>query len=208
MGKTDSVLDSIYRDNFPTENPKALLGFTNNIWTDGDLYDYQLGNWDINSEWNLPKKYKSIISTRCPYFAKDPKDFIKRCYDNLEENGEIFLDWGLGDHWRFKNYKIGWVKDGEHEWFYNEDNFLWSTVFDKSFLKHEHYLLFEERVKKFGYTDVEKAIYEEVPMVLELDYIKKYFNINYELLCVWEDFPQLYIFIRGIKNKTKEINNG
>ena len=29
--------------------------------------------------------------------------------------------------------------------------------------------------------------------------IKKYFDISYDLLSVWEDFPQLYIFIKGKK---------
>ena len=199
MGKTNTILEPIYRKYFPTEEPRALLGFTNNSLGEGDLYDIQLGNWDINSKWELPKKYNSIICTRCPYFAKDPKDFIKRCYDNLEKNGEIFLDWGLGDHWRFDNYKIGWVKDGEHEYAYGKDNLLWSAVFDKSFLKNKDYLLYEERVKKFGYNSVEKAIYKEVPEVLELDYIKKYFDISYDLLSVWDDLPQLYIFIKGRK---------
>ena len=203
MGRTNFILDAVYKDKFPIKGPIALLGFKDNRISSGDLYDLELGNWNINSDWKLPKKYNSIISTRCPYFAKNPKDFIKRCYDNLEDNGEIFLDWGLGDHWRFENYKVGWVKDGEHEFAYKNDNFLWSTIFDKSFLKNEHYLLFEERIKKFGYTNLETAIYKEVPKVLELDYIKKYFDISYDLLSVWDDLPQLYIFIRGVKNEKR-----
>ena len=199
IGKTNTILEPIYRNKFPTKEPRALLGFTDNMLGGGDLYDLQFGNWDINSEWKLPKKYSSIICTRCAYFAKNPKDFIKRCYDNLEDGGEIFIDWCLGDHWRFPNYKVGWVKDGEHEYAYGKDNFLWSTVFNKSFLKNEQYLLYEERVKKFGYNNVKKAIYEEIPEVLELDYIKKYFDISYNLLSVWDDLPQLYIFVKGIK---------
>ena len=199
MGKTNTILEPIYRMKFPNNEPRALLGFTDNSIGGGDLYDLQLGNWNINSEWKLSKKYNSIICTRCPYFAKNPKDFIKRCYDNLEDGGEIFLDWGLGDHWRFDNYKVGWVKDGEHEYAYEDDNFLWSTVFDSSFLKNENYLIYEQKIQKFGYNNLKEAIYKEVPEVLEFDYIKKYFNVSYELLAVWEDLPQLYIFIRGQK---------
>ena len=67
------------------------------------------------------------------------------------------------------------------------------------FLKNKQYLLYEERVKKFGYNNVEKAIKKEVPKILDLDYIEKYFKISYELLTIWDDFPQLYIFIKGIK---------
>ena len=200
MGKTDNIIQPIYLRHFPKKNPIALLGFTDNRWSEGDLYDYQLDNWDINSDWKLPKKYKSIISTRCPYFSKNPIDFIKRCYDNLEDGGEIFLDWGLGDHWRFKNYKIGWVKDGEHEYAYADDNFLWSTVWHDSFLDDPQYKLFEERVKKFGYNNVKKAIFDEVPIVTNLEEIQKYFDIECHLFTVWEDFPQLYILIKGVKN--------
>ena len=107
MGRSD--LHLYYNLYFPhiKTKPKgevALLGFTNQDYFFGDLYDLQLGNWDINSEWSLPKKYDTIICTRCAYFAKDPKDFIKRCYNNLKKNGTLYVDWALGDHWRFDNY--------------------------------------------------------------------------------------------------------
>ena len=35
-----------------------------------------MGNWDINTDWELKKKYNTIICTRCAYFAKNPEDFI------------------------------------------------------------------------------------------------------------------------------------
>jgi len=103
----------------------------------GDLYDLSLGNWEINSEWKLPRKYDTIICTRCAYFAKDPDDFIKQCYDNLNENGLLYVDWGLGDHWRFAEFKVGWVKGGEQEYAFGDDNYLWSMVWDDTFLKNE-----------------------------------------------------------------------
>ena len=199
MGRSDSILQNNFYGNLPNKEPKALLGFSNNNWLSGDLYDLELGNWDINSEWKLTKKYNSIISTRCPYFSAHPKDFIKRCHDNLEDGGEIFLDWGLGDHWRFDNYKVGWIKDGEQEYAYVNDNFLWSCVWDDSFLENEQYKLFEKKIEKFGYTNLKESIFEEVPVILELDYIKKYFKIEYDILQLWDDLPQLYISIRGNK---------
>ena len=165
------------------------------------LYDLELGNWNINSSWQLNKKYDTIVCTRCAYFAKDPEDFIARCYDNLNDGGQIYIDWGLGDHWRFKNFKIGWVKDGEHEFAYQNDNFLWSTVWSDSFMEDEQYKLFEKRVEKFGYTDVKNSIYSEVPNILNTNTIKKYFSICYNLLALWEDYPQLYILLHGIKKK-------
>ena len=145
------------------------------------------------------KKYDIIVCTRCAYFAKDPEDLIRRCADNLNPNGKLYVDWGLGDHWRFENYKIGWVKDDEHEYAYKKDNFLWSTVWDDSFLDDEQFKLFSDRVKKFGYDDIKKAIFEETPQVLQLKNIKKYFNLLYNNIVLWNDKPQLYILVSGVK---------
>jgi SAM-dependent methyltransferase len=199
VGRTDFRIQPIYEKLFPKEGDIALLGSTSNNFSRGDLYDLSLDNWDINSDWSLPKKYDAIISTRCPYFAKDPEDFVKRCCDNLKEGGQIFLDWGLGDHWRFENYKIGWVKEDEHESFYKKNNFLWSTVWDDSFLDNEEFILFSKRVEKHGYKDVKKAVFEEVPSVLHYSAINKYFNTCYNLKTFWEENPQLYIMINGVK---------
>ena len=200
MGKTNSILFPWYKRLIKPKGDVALLGFDNNELFDGDLYDLSLGNWEINSKWNLNKKYDTIICTRCAYFSKDPEDFILRCYDSLNPNGKLYVDWGLGDHWRFANYKIGWTKGEEHEYAYDKENFLWSCVWDDSFLDNHQFRVFQELVLKFGYTDVKKSIFEEVPVVLELKTISKYFDIKYDILSVWKDFPQLYIFISGEKN--------
>ena len=200
MGKTNSILFPWYKRLIKPKGDVALLGFDDNELFDGDLYDLSLGNWEINSKWNLNKKYDTIICTRCAYFSKDPEDFILRCYDSLNPNGKLYVDWGLGDHWRFVNYKIGWTKGEEHEYAYDKENFLWSCVWDDSFLDNHQFQVFQELVLKFGYTDVKKSIFEEVPVVLELKPISKYFDIKYDILSVWKDFPQLYIFISGEKN--------
>ena len=201
VGKSDPHLNSFYSQYVRPTGDVALLGFTNNNWFDGDLYDIQLGNWDINGEWELNKKYDTIISLRCPYFAKEPEDFIKRCHSHLNDDGRVFFDWGLGDHWRFENYKVGWVKNGEHEYAYSDDNFLWSTIWDDSFLDDPGFKLFEKRVERFGYVDAKKAIFEEVPSILELNSINKYFKITYNIKALWDDFPQLYILIKGVRNE-------
>jgi len=46
---------------------------------------------------------------------------------------------------------------------------------------------------------MKKAITDEVPSILDLEFVKKYFDIEYNLLALWEESPQLYIFIKGIK---------
>ena len=199
MGRSDNILYTHYRSQIEPQGDVALLGYTNNNWFSGDLYDRSLDNWNINSPWELPKKYDTIICTRCAYFAKYPEDFIVRCYNALNDNGKLYVDWGLGDHWRFENYKIGWVKDGEQECHYGDKNSLWSTVWDDSFESDENFQLFSKRVEKFGYNNVKQAIFNEVPSILNLSFIKKYFNTDYKQLALWDDLPQLYILIQGEK---------
>jgi len=199
MGKSDPYLHSFYSQKIIPKGDVALLGFTKNDWFEGDLYDPQLGNWDINSEWELPRKYDTIISLRCPYFAKNPEDFIDRCHSHLNDGGRLFVEWGLGDHWRFDNYKIGWVKNGEQEYAYQAENYLWSTVWDDSLRKQEAYQTFERNVIKHGYSDVEQAIKEEVPQILQLDYVKEKFDVACTTMTLWQDSPQLYILVGGLK---------
>ena len=61
MGKSDPYILSFYRSFIDPAGDTALLGFTNNSWFTGDLYDKSLENWDINSQWELPKKYDSDL---------------------------------------------------------------------------------------------------------------------------------------------------
>ena len=55
-------------------------------------------------------------------------------------------------------------------------------------------------MKKHGYTDVRKAIHEEVPQILQLKEFDKYFKeVVYRIITLWEDKPQLYIMIKATK---------
>ena len=50
--------------------------------------------------------------------------------------------------------------------------------------------------KKFGYKDLNKAVEDEVPNVLNIIKIKGLFKkIDMHFLALWEDMPQLYIFL-------------
>lgn len=152
--------------------------------------------WDINKkEWNINKKYDLIVCTRCAYFAKDPERFIDQCYEILNPGGYILVDWAIGDHWRFDNYKIGWVKDSEHEYAYADNNFLWSCLWDDYFLNDLDFVNFSENVKKFGYNDVKKAIFDEIPSIISLSYIFKFFDVQYSMISLWPDKPQLYTIL-------------
>ena len=200
MGRSDSYVFDFYNEHIKPAGSVALLGYTNNSQYQGDLYDMQLNNWNINSDWHLKQKYDTIICTRCAYFAEDPWDFVEKCYEHLNKNGILYVDWGLGDHWRFDDYKIGWVKNGQQEYAYQDDNYLWSTVWDKRFKSNDQYKLFCKNVEKFGYNNVQKAIIKEVPRILNLEYIKLFFNVEYDILHLsTTSHPQLYILIKGQK---------
>ena len=213
MGRSDSVIFKEYLNTIPKKEFQmaAFLGFpgensfTKNISaSEKHFYDLSLGNWNINSEkWDISEKYDLLICTRCPYFAKDPEAFVKKCNDIMAPDGIILLDWGYGDHWRFENFKVGWVKDGEQEFAYNSENMLWSGIWNKCFERDPSFLLFSERVKKFGYqnvSDVIEGIHSETPKIMDISYFLNFFSLECKLVSLWDDLPQLYIIISGVKN--------
>ena len=61
MGKSDQILNPWYQSQILPAGDVALLGFTNNNVFPGDLYDMQFRNWNINSDWFLPKKNDTIM---------------------------------------------------------------------------------------------------------------------------------------------------
>lgn len=205
MGKSDPFVFSEYCKLLTGEFSKpiesvAFLGFSQeNSFTQlfnspiKDFYDMSLGNWNINDSWSLKRKYDFIACTRCPYFSKDPSDFIERCKSSLSPSGLALIDWGLGDHWRFKNYKVGWVRDGEHEFAYAEDNLLHSCFWNDGLLKHEEVQNFWKAVKNnpdFGYEEtstLEEVVKKEVPRLVEYECKKVATKF------LWPDSPQLYI---------------
>ena len=209
MGKSDPFIFDFYRSLLPNQEYEkvACLGnqkdntFTASIsCKEKHFFDLALDNWNINDDvWNIKEKYDLIVCTRCAYFAKKPDVFINKCLGLLKPHGIVFLDWGLGDHWRFDNFKVGWVKDGEHEFAYKEDNFLWSAIWHDSFLEHPEFIKFQHNIKKFGYSNVKDAIFSEVPVVLDLSLIDKQMSVA--LLTLWKDLPQLYV---GLLVKNEE----
>tara|TARA_Y100000034_G_scaffold102261_1_gene127036 strand:- start:455 stop:1114 length:660 start_codon:yes stop_codon:yes gene_type:complete len=215
MGRSDPHVFNSYLSILPYKEYRrvAFLGFPGeNVFTksipgdDRDFYDLQLGNWDINDDvWDVKDDYDLVICTRCAYFAKDPGGFLKKCLGMISPGGFVLVDWGVGDHWRFEKYKIGWVKDNEHEFAYEDENYLWSAIWHDEFMSRPAFINFQEWVKKFGYSDVKKAIFEEVPSVLDLgtqNDILTDIAISCQLLSLWEESPQLYMML--LMGKPKE----
>jgi len=216
MGYFGSLLAANLYNRIMPKGKTALLGFVEegifskqcvNVHSPiYDLYDLQLRNWEINSKWDLGQKYDTIICLGTAFFAKDPKDFIKRCYEHLNEGGKLYVDFALGENLRFQNFKIGWVKDWEHEYAYNEYNLAWSTVWDDSFLDNKYFKFFQKCAHDFGYNDIKQAIFKEVPKILDLKFVKKYFTVQVEFYgasITWANEakkrPILYILLTGTK---------
>jgi hypothetical protein len=200
MGKSDVFIFNEYLKILDNLNcgSVAFLGFPgeNNfsrkiLSNQKDFYDFSLGNWEINSDWSLQRKYDLIVCTRCPYFSKNPFDFFKKCMEHLNTNGKLLLDWGLGDHWRFKNYKVGWTRQNEHEYAYRTDNLLYSCLWNQDFCLNEEVIKFWNHVKgKFDYSPEENlndVIKKEIPYIVNYPFDK----ISFKFL--WPELPQLYI---------------
>lgn len=201
MGKSDSIIFPEYLKALSHVNSEissvAFLGFSGenqltrriNV-SERSFFDLKLGNWEINSEWSLGKKYDLIICTRCAYFSKDPHSFIERCMSHLSEGGYALIDWGLGDHWRFEDFKIGWVKNGEHEFAYSDQNFLHSCFWNTSLSQDPNALEFWNQCLRKGYSSdqtLESVVREEVPSIVDYDCC----HLSTKFL--WPESPQLYI---------------
>ena len=206
MGKSDPYLKNFYLG-LLNENKFSSAGFfgqsqdnflTKSILCDSkEYFDLSLDNWNINDEqYDINKMFDLIVCTRCCYFSKDPEMVLNNFKNILNPGGKILVDWGLGDHWRYDNYKVGWVRNGEHESFYEPENYLWSTVWHNSFESHPEVLKFKNLIKKFGYkNNLSEIIKEEVPAILDLEeYSKKNnnFSIKCSIMTLWPDSPQLY----------------
>jgi len=199
MGKSNHIVVPFLKKHIKPKGSTALLGFTDHtIFKEGDLYDTQLKNWEINSQWYLSKKYDTIICTRCASFASSPALFMLSCFNHLNPGGKLYVDWSLGDGWRFP-FKVGWVKNGEHEFAYNDKNYLWSTVWDDEFLNDQNCCNFCKYIEQYGYYDLKKAVYDEVPIVLELEWIRIFFDVKYHILSFNDPTVQMYMLLECTK---------
>jgi len=204
MGRSDPVIFKEYASFLDGEinscGSVAFLGFDQeNSFTltveapTRHFYDLQLDNWNINDDWSLKQTYDLIICTRCAYFSNDPLRFIEKCKQHLNEGGSAMIDWGLGDHWRFDNYKVGWLRDEEQEYAYTPKNFLYSCYWNddlKNDLNVELFWYYVKSNQKFSYTtneDISDVVRREVPAIVD------YKTQKIKTVFLWPDAPQLYI---------------
>jgi len=209
MGKSNELVFPWYIKNLP-ENAKrvAILGSTSDSFVhqkypnaEIKLYDIQLGNWDINSDvWNIEEcSYDLVVITRCAYFSKDPRSLIDRCMKLLCTDGHLFIDWGLGDHWRFPKFRVGWKDDDEHEYavYADQKNFLYSCMWNDKWSDDPTVREFIELINNHGYkgSSLTDIIHCEVPSLIEDHPMLK----SVKFLTSWPDAPQLYILTTFVK---------
>jgi SAM-dependent methyltransferase len=218
MGKSDPYVFSAYKQFFNhynnLKNTNSQFesvcflgqdkdnGFTKIIEANNrDFFDISLENWNINEfPYSFERKYDLIVCTRCPYFCNDPSRFLKELSIFLNPGGRIFLDWGLGDHLRYEKFRVGFQDENEKEQCYFEGNYMSSCLWDEEFMNQDGTKIFNDRIKKYGYENLNEAVHKEVPNVVNIKDLKENFA-NTSTFCfpLWEEMPQLYIIVQGTK---------
>ena len=129
---------------FGAPNKNRICQFVEATYhVDGELFDIQLNNWDINkAEWNIHKKFSFIICLRTAYFAKDPEKLLNNFHKILQIGGALIIDWGLGSsHFHRDNpvWTFGWEYEGSRCYAEYQGNryYPWSTFWDNCILQTE-----------------------------------------------------------------------
>ena len=215
MGKTNSKIFPIYKQKalelgITEEDHVAAFGCTEQpTWLDNhcDLYDEQLGNWEINSLFPQGEsKYDAVVCTRVAYFAKDPLKLIGQFHRLLKPGGRLLIDWGLGDHWRYNDFHIGWNhKTGMMEEAYG--NKLHSAIWTPTLDDDPQVKAFRHDCEKLGYdSDNEIGMYDilnaEVDCVRDVsEFLPMLSDCTLSAHAFWPDAPQLYMIMSAVVEK-------
>ena len=195
MGRSDPLVFRWYAEKIkiPPGSRVLFLGqpahnsFTATFSSRPEFRDITLGNWNIRDGVKVDERFDAIVCTRCAYFSDDPGKFLDDCKKAAKS---VYVDWGLGDHWRFSKYRVGWRDDHEHEYaeYCGRRNFLYSTVWRDDFEQSAEVASFESLIGRKGYSSLRAAVFNEVPVVHGLGP-----EWNCDFLPLWPDSPQLYI---------------
>jgi len=213
MGKTNSKIFPIYRQKalelgITDEDHVAAFGCTEQpTWLDNhcDLYDEQLGNWEINSLFPQEEnQYDAIVCTRVAYFAKDPLKLMAQFHRLLKPDGRLLIDWGLGDHWRYNDFHIGWNhKTGMMEEAYG--NRLHSAIWREGLDETREVIAFRKNCIKFGYdleTPMMDILKKEVDCVRDVsEFLPMLNHCKVATRSFWPDAPQLYMIMSAVVEK-------
>lgn len=205
MGRSDPYVMPWYRSLLPRSkfDSAAILGaskhnsFTGNLDIRScEFHDLTTNGWDINDPvWAIPQgRFDLVVCTRCPYFSRNPPQFVKSVRRLLMPGGIALIDWGLGDHWRIKPYAVGWIHDGMHEAvrYGDHTSFLFSCLWDRSLEVDPEVQKFREWIRNFAWYDdnrsLDDIVREEVP-----EGLAPADDMNINCMTLWSESPQLYI---------------
>ena len=214
MGKNNAIVFPIQKEFTNLKGKVAFLGFdykpihfnTNNY----DCYDIQLENFDINSDWKLNNNYDTIICYRTLLFCTENKYFFKKCFDFLNENGELYIDYSYGsvNEAMFKKTGqiLGWIKNNIQQYCtYKNINgkeiisLCITSYWNDDFLNDSNFINFYNELQKVGYNNrIKENIINEVPILIGDDYFKKYFTKEKIKIHHWMDGikPKLTIYLK------------
>lgn len=214
MGKSNQIVFPWYARSLPRRHFEnvCVLGavgrdaFTNSIMASRmEFHDITLDGWTIDEPWcNVQGQahYDLIVCTRCAYFSSNPEAFVDRCRRLTSRNGIVFIDWGLGDHWRQVPYLVGWCDKehsiAEHVEFRTVDgrnhiSRLQSCFWTHALEQHGEARTFRNWIRMHGYDDdraLTEIVTSEVPCILD---DTSHVPTSVHLLSLWPDAPQLYI---------------
>lgn len=195
----------------------AFLGFDkkpNHFDTKNyDCYDIQLDNFDINSEWSLKGYYDTIVCYRTLLFCKNNTYFFKKCYEHLNLNGELFIDYAYGavsdNFFRQIGPCVGFYKNDIQQYCTYKTNVgeniysdCLTSYWNDDLIKDINLINFHKKLKEYGYTnEFKKHLYDEIPIVVTDDIFKNYFlkkktEVHYWML---KDRPSMIIYLNLIK---------
>lgn len=116
MGRTDKFLIPVYKkiitkygDNFHFYGSTPSDKLACNLKS-CEFFDIQMGNWDINGEWNTPQTDKAIC-LRSSGFSINPNMLIENFANKIKSKGILIIDWTMGsDHYQrdSKDWTWGW----------------------------------------------------------------------------------------------------
>ena len=205
MGKTDAHLFPHYKRLFQKKGDVVAIagGTVRPPWLEDcpayELYDREIDGWSISNP-VLNTEYDNIICTRVAYFSDRPLHTIKTLAEHLKPGGQLLIDWGVGDHWRFRPYSVGWVRGQVHEWAYQEGNLLWSAYYDTD-MEYQHQ--FKANIKQHGYEGqlIEhlRAECPELVLKSEIEALDIFEPFEATHIDFWQDYPQLYSILPLIK---------
>ena len=145
-----------------------------------DKYHSSIKGFEFHYDLKLNKKYNTIICKKTINDFSNPFNFLKKCKENLKNNGVLYIDWYL----TLCNIK---------EYCFNH----YSMVWDDSFLNNEQYIQFKKEFSNYRKEDLKGFIFNNVKNIIKLTDIQKIFvNVEPYLIHIEGSSPELIVLLK------------